>query len=49
MPSPFPGARYVELAPKQPDDAPHLEEVNAHLVKFLNSVLAPEHATSVQA
>ena len=41
-----PGAQYVKLAPKQPDDSPHLEEVNAHLVKFLNSVLAPENATS---
>jgi len=43
----IPGAQYVKLAPKQPDDSPHLEEVNAHLVKFLNSVLAPENATSV--
>jgi len=42
----IPGAQYVKLAPKQPDDSPHLEEVNAHLVKFLNSVLAPENATS---
>jgi len=36
----IPGALYVELAPKQMDDAPHVREVNAHLVKFLNSVLA---------
>ena len=40
----IPGAQYVELAPKQLDDGPHLEEVNVHLVKFLNSVLAPENA-----
>jgi pimeloyl-ACP methyl ester carboxylesterase len=36
----IPGALYVELAPKQLDDNPHLQEINAHLVKFLNSVLA---------
>lgn len=45
----IPGAQYFELAPKQPDDNPHLEEVNAHLVKFLSSVLAPENATSILA
>jgi len=36
----IPGALYVELAPKQLDDGPHIQEVNAHLVKFLSSVLA---------
>ena len=44
----IPGAQYVELVPKQPDDSSHLEEVNGHLAKFLDSVLAPENATSVQ-
>lgn len=36
----IPRALYVELAPKQLDDGPHIQEVNVHLVKFLNSVLA---------
>jgi pimeloyl-ACP methyl ester carboxylesterase len=36
----IPGALYAQLAPKQLDDGPHIEEVNAHLVKFLDSVLA---------
>jgi len=36
----IPGALYFELAPKQLDDGPHIKEINAHLVKFLNSVLA---------
>lgn len=36
----IPGASYVELAPKQLDDGPHILEVNAHLVRFLDSVLA---------
>jgi pimeloyl-ACP methyl ester carboxylesterase len=36
----IPGAFYVELAPKQLDDGSHIQEVNAHLVKFLNLVLA---------
>ena len=36
----IPGASYVELAPKQLDDGPHIQEVNTHLVKFFDSVLA---------
>jgi pimeloyl-ACP methyl ester carboxylesterase len=36
----MPGASYVELAPKQLDDGPHIQEVNAHLIKFLESVFA---------
>jgi pimeloyl-ACP methyl ester carboxylesterase len=36
----IPGALYVELAPKELDDGPHLQEVNAHVLRFLNSVLA---------
>ena len=35
----IPGALYVELAPKQLDESPHIGEVNAHLVKFLVSIL----------
>jgi pimeloyl-ACP methyl ester carboxylesterase len=34
----IPGALYVELAPKQLDESPHIREVNAHLVKFLVSI-----------
>jgi len=35
----IPGALYIELAPKQLDESPHIREVNAHLVKFLVSIL----------
>jgi pimeloyl-ACP methyl ester carboxylesterase len=34
----IPRALYVDLAPKQLDDSPHICEVDAHLVKFLASV-----------
>ncbi|HZC34762.1 MAG TPA: alpha/beta hydrolase, partial [Chthoniobacterales bacterium] len=36
----IPQVSYVKLAPKQLDDRPHIQEVNAHLTKFLNSVFA---------
>lgn len=36
----IPTASYVELAPKQFDDGPHIQEVNGHLAKFLDSVFA---------
>jgi pimeloyl-ACP methyl ester carboxylesterase len=34
----MPRAFYVELAPKELDDAPHIEEVNSRIVQFLDSV-----------
>ena len=35
----IPRARYVELAPKQLDDGPHIHEVNVQVVKFLERIL----------
>ena len=32
----IPGSTYIELAPKQLDDGPHIQEVNAYLLQFLN-------------
>jgi pimeloyl-ACP methyl ester carboxylesterase len=35
----IPRALYVELAPKQLDDGPHIHEVNVEVVKFLERIL----------
>jgi len=35
----IPGASFVKLRPKQLNDSPHIEEVNAQIFQFLDSVL----------